>query len=232
MKAKELIAHIEKANVGGLINEIVFGDKFVFSSTDEAKNVIVTNTVGICDSKLGEFGVYGIDTLLKAIQYVASSIFSQDEDISVELIENRLVFRKGGNEFKFLLADVKLISTTVSNIQVVIEKLSAPEAVSVKLSSQIIGNMLQLFSLINPESITFYSKEGRLYCSVGKEIEHNSIVELGTVSQLVVVSKFKTDVLVKVFSAVSSDDEVVLEIRNNFPMVIKSGNYILSAVSL
>ena len=221
--AEKLLKHVEKASILGLINEIVLSENLSFSVTDDAKSVLSMNAKGIEGADLGKIGLFDLQMVQKTIQYASSAIFGQEE-LTVFVKDNRLIFKKDDNEFKFLLSNPKVISSTIENIDETMTKLRSKEGISIVLAKKDADNILSAIALINPETVSIYVKEGKILCLIGKETEHNAIVCLGT-SDKEVSLKLKPDLLSKVLQVLSFDTEVKMEMRSSFPVIFVNGDY-------
>ena len=226
IKANELVAHIEKASVGGLINELVLDKDFKFVVTDDSKSVLSICNVVNSNNDLGEIGIFDLVLAIKAVQYASGSIFSIDEELELKVVDNRLVFKKGDNEFKFLLSNPKVIASTVENIEETMKKLRSKEGISFTFTKNNADTLIKVIQLINPEIVTIYVKDKKVLALVGKEIEHNAIVDLFTLQNDILLKVImKPDYFLKVLSVLPTDDEVKIELRDGYPIIFTNKNY-------
>ena len=224
--ANDLIKHIEKASVGGLINELVLDKDFKFVVTDDSKSVLSICNIANSNNDLGEIGIFDLMLAVKAVQYASGSIFTTDEELELKVVENRLVFKKGDNEFKFLLSNPKVIASTVENIEETMKKLRSKDGVSFTLTKAVIDNLIKAIQLINPEIITIFVKDKKVLALVGKETEHNAIIDLVTLSNDIALQvKMKPDYFLKVLQVLPVEDEVTMELRHSYPIIFSSKNY-------
>lgn len=226
IKAQDLITHIEKASVGGLINELVLDKDFQFVVTDDSKSILSISNSANPNNDLGEIGLFDLGLVVKSIQYVSGSIFNTDEELELAVVDNRLVFKKNENEFKFLLSNPKVISSTVENITETMKKLRSVVGVTFVLEKSIVENLIKAIQLIVPEKIVIYVKDKKVLALVGKETEHNAILCLTTLkedSDLKV--SMKPDYFLKVLQVLPIDSEVKVELRNSYPIIFTSKDY-------
>lgn len=225
IKNDRLISHIEKAAVGGMINEIVLDDTFNFSVTDDARSVLVVSKCSF-PSDLGRIGLFDLPLFVKSVQYVSGSVFDSGEDIELSVVGNRLVFKKGDNELKFLLSNTEVVSTTVKDIDSVLSKIRSKDCVSIPLTKKVVDDCCKSISLVSPEEVMLSVKGGKVMFCVGKESEHNANLLVGvTSSALEVTVKQRPDVLLKVLQVILSEEDLVMEVRENYPLVILSKEY-------
>ena len=228
VKADVLIKHIEKASICGAINEMVLDDKLKFAVTDDARAVL-----SICNSSLGEstfgiVGVYDLELLIKTIRYSSEAIFNVDEELNIDVIENRMVFKKGDNEFKFLLSNPKVISSTIESPADTLAKLRSEEGIQIVLDKKDIDSVLKAITLIVPEIITIVVKDKKVLCLIGKDTEHNTNIKMGSfTTEANFVLKFKPDLFSKVLTTIADCDDVKLELRSEFPAILVDKDYTL-----
>lgn len=233
VNAVEFLNHIEKASVGGLVNEIVLGNHLSFAVTDETKSVVVICSKGIVKDTTEEIGIFNLGMFRGAIQYAKDKLFPKSEEIEMNVVDNRLVFKNKGEEFKFLLSNSKVISTAVENPDEVLKKIGATDATLVVLDSDSIGKIVKAIQLIVPEKCEFRVDTGKVKIMIGKEVEHNAVVNLGTGKgkgkfKLVV----KPDCLLKVLSVLPAGADITLEIRDGMPLIIDLENYTFLVASM
>jgi hypothetical protein len=222
----QFLDHISKASLGGLINEVVFKSDLSFAVTDESKSVVSVCNKGLVEHKYGEIGIFNLDLFGKAVQYAKDTIFSNGADIDMDIIDNRFVFKKGDNEFKFLLSSPSAISSTVENASAVLAKLSERSSVVVKLTALAKDTCLKAISLITSETCVFVISGGKAKFSVGKSTEHNAVVDLGSVKG---TGNFKVCLqpafVSKVFEVLPAEVDVILELREEMPVIIDADSY-------
>lgn len=226
IRANDLITHIEKAGVGGLINELVLDTDFKFVVTDDSKSVLSICNVANPNNDLGEIGLFDLGLVINAVQYASGSIFNTDEELELKVVDNRLVFKKGDNEFKFLLSNPKVIASTVENIEETMKKLRSKEGISFIFTKNNIDTLTKAIQLINPEIVNIYVKDKKVLALVGKETEHNAIVDLATLQNDVLLKVImKPDYFLKVLQVLPIDDQVSIELRDDYPIIFTSKNY-------
>ena len=226
IRANDLITHIEKAGVGGLINELVLDTDFKFVVTDDSKSVLSICNVANPNNDLGEIGLFDLGLVINAVQYASGSIFNTDEELELKVVDNRLVFKKGDNEFKFLLSNPKVIASTVENIEETMKKLRSKEGISYIFTKNNIDTLTKAIQLINPEIVNIYVKDKKVLALVGKETEHNAIVDLATLQNDVLLKVImKPDYFLKVLQVLPIDDQVSIELRDDYPIIFTSKNY-------
>lgn len=227
VKTDILINHIQKARVNGLIDEAVFDSDMKFCVTDMAKSILSICKKGIGKNEFGEIGIFNLTLFLKAIEYAKTSIFQNSESLEFFIEENRLVFRKEGNELKYLLSNLKVISSTVLGIDKTLEKVRGKEGICIKVKRAEIESCLNAITLITPEKVSFYVENEKVFCLVGKTTEHNSIICLGQIDKKIDVKvEIKPDLLSSILSTVPIDEEISFEIRNGYPILIECEKYI------
>jgi len=229
IKASDLVTHIEKANMGGLVNEMILDTTCKFVVTDESRSVLAVSKEGLQGSDLGKIGLFDLVLLKNVIQYAATSIFNQDEELDLRVAGNRLVLKKGKNEVTFLLSDPAVISSTVPDIDSTLQKLRGKEGIEIKLNPADIDKCIKAVALISPEVVIFSLSGSDVTCLVGKETEHNTLLSLGATvnkNQQKFVVKFKPDLLVKILQVLPLDEEITLELRSDCPIIFSSAKYI------
>lgn len=219
--------HISKASLGGLVNEVVLGTDLTFAVINEGKSVVSICSKGVVEHDTGEIGIFNLDLFNRAVQYAKETIFAGEAEIEVNIVENRIIFKKGDDELKFLLSNPKVISSTIDNSKEVLEKISQGEAVIVKLTSAVKDKCLKAIQLVSPERCVFVSTGSKVQFFVGKETEHNVVVDLGVTKGK---GKFKLvlkpDLFSKVLQALPADKDVILELREGMPLVLDMEGYV------
>jgi hypothetical protein len=233
LDAQLFLDHIRKASVGGVINELVFGNRLSFALTDETKSVVSICSAGLVEEETNEIGIFDSGLFSRSIQYAKDIIFAKDQAIEMNLVDNRLVFKNGDNEFRFLLSAPKAIQTKVNNPDDVLEKVGAGPAVTIGIDSSIIDQCLKAIQLIAPDKCTFLVESGKVKLSVGDEVKHIAIVNLGVAKSR---GKFKLvvkpDFLSKVLSVLPPDKEIVLSLRDGMPLVFTIPGYVVLLASM
>ena len=228
INAQKFVDHMLKASLGGLVNEVVLRKDFTFAVINEGKSVVSICSAGLVDYDKGEIGIYNLDLFNKSLQYAKDTIFAGEAEIDAEIVENRLIFKKGDDELKFLLSTPKLMAeSTIDNSKEVLEKISQGEAVIIKLTPGVKDKCLKAIQLVSPEKCIFVSNGGKVQFFVGKETEHNVVVDLGSAKgkgkfKLVI----KPDFLSRVLQALPIDKDVMLELRDGMPLVLDMDGYI------
>ena len=228
IKSGDLISHVEKASMGGLVNEMVLDEKFTFAVTDESRSVLAFGKKEFV-SDLGEIGVFNLLLFKNLIQYASTVANAQDDDLNVSVVEKRLVFSNGKNAVKFLLCNVKTISSKIDNIEETLKKLQGKECASIVLGKVDVSRCIGAISIINPEEILLSVKNGEVSCLIGKEVEHNTLLNLGkTNSSLSFDIRIKPDLFTKVLQVLPTDVDVTLELREKFPIIFSSEEYVFA----
>jgi len=227
MKFEMLMNRVEMANTSGLINEAVFDDKLKFAITNESHSVVaVANT----DKGIGlpEIGVFDLGQLLKTMQYVSTWVDDLSK-IEISIDVNRLMFSVGRKKMKFLLSDPKTISSVVTDrVPGFLEKVRKEEALSIILPNAIRNDFLKSIQLISPNTVNFYNDGKELYALVGSEMEHNAIMPLGEVKDIGKKVQALTDanLLSSVLQTVSGIPDIMLEVRNDTPLMFVMPDYL------
>ena len=228
IRANVLINHINFASINGLINEMVLDDEMKFAVTDDARSVLSICNTSLGKSGFGNVGIYDLGLMVRTIQYSSEAIFSTDEELDIDVVENRMIFKKDDNEFKFLLSNPKVISSTLENPDEVLTKLRSKEAIQIVLDKKDIDSILKAISLITPEIVTITANDKKVICLIGKDTEHNTNIKIGSFNAGEdFVLKFKPDLMAKVLTTISNCDDVKLEIRSDFPAVFVAKDYTL-----
>lgn len=227
VNSQRLFDHINKARLGGLVNEMILGKDLTFAVINEGKSVISICNKGPVNYTGGEIGIFNLELFSKAIQYARETIFVGEEEIEFNIVENRLVFKKGDDELKFLLSNPKVISSTIDNASEVLEKISQGEAVIVKLIQSVKDKCLKAIQLVNPEKCIFVSTGSKVQFFVGKETEHNVVIDLGiTKSKVKFNLVVKPDFLSRVLQSLPTEKDVIIELRKNMPLVLDMEDYV------
>jgi len=226
VKADQLIAHIEKAYVGGLVNEMVLDESFRFHVTDDAKFVLSVSNIGLGESGFGAIGVFDLGLFIKTIQFASSRLESKESELEFVVEGNHLVFKLPKGELKFLLSDVGAIGSTVNNIDDVLEKVGAVPAIELPVVKADFDSVIEAISLYTPDWLHINVEEGKVNILVGAKTQHVWSDCLGETDSSESFSlKFHPAVFTKVFSILPYDAGVDLEIRPGMPMVLVSDAY-------
>lgn len=228
ISANVLINHIERAAIGTLINEMVLNEDLTFAVTDDARSVLSICNKSLGKSDFGKIGIYDLGLMIRTIQYSSTAIFNADEELDISVVENRLVFKKGDNEFKFLLSNPKVISSTIENPEEVLIKLRSKDAIQIVLDKKDIDSILQAIALITPEIVDIKTDGKKVLCLIGKDTEHNTNIRIGSFNEGKDISlKFKPDLISKVLDTVKNCENVKLELRAEYPAIFETGDYTL-----
>ena len=234
IKAMDLVKHIDKASMGRLVSEAVFGNGLSFAVTDETRSVVsICKGIGTSDGENGEIGILNLKSFSRAVKYAKDIIFANGQEIDMKAVNNRLVFENGDSELKFPLCSLKLISTTVANADEVIAKISAGEVIVVTLTPATISQCLKAIQQTSPAKCTFVVESDSVTLFVGNETERNAVVDLGSVKgkgefKLVVNPKY----LAKVLGVLRKEPKVTLELRNAMPVIIAIDSYTFLVASM
>ena len=233
IKAMDLIKHIDRASMGGLINEAVFSDGMLFALTDESRSIVSICSNGIADDVTGEIGIFNLKLFINAVKYAQKNIFTDGQDIQMDIADNMLIFGNGKDKFTFPIGSPDRISTTVDNAQEVIEKIIEGEATTVTLTPSVIGKCQKVIKMICPAKCVFIVEPGSITLLVGDEKEYNATVDLGATKgkstfKLVVKPNF----LSKVLDVLPKDKDTTLEIRAALPLIFKINYYIFILASM
>ena len=231
VKSDIFINHIKKASIEGLINEAVLDDKLNFAVTDDARSVVAisNNKFVNASTEFGKVGLYDLGLLIKSIQFCKGVVDDEQGDIEVVVKDNKLLFKKGDNEVKFLLSNPKVISSTIENSADVLRKFSSTDCIQVVVDNKDIDSILKAISLLNPEVITLVCSKKKVMCFIGKETEHNVNLKMGTYAnngdEYEMSLKFKPDLFSKVLTTISGSNNNTFELRKDFPIVIRTDEY-------
>jgi len=158
LKAQLFLEHLDRASVGGIINEVVMGNHLSFAVTDESKSVVSICKKGISDEDNAEFGIFNIGLFRGAVEYAKNSLFA-DKDLEFSIVEKHshqyMMFKKGRRDFSFLISSPKLISSTVDNADDVLSKIGEADPVVVAVTPEIISGARKLIQVIGPAKCTF-----------------------------------------------------------------------------
>ena len=226
IKAEKLINHIEKARVGGLVNEVVLDENLSFCVTDDAKSVLAISNLGLGESGFEKIGIFDLGLFVKAIQFASTQIFSADEDLNFTVEENYLVFKKGKSEFKFLLSSPEAIGSTVQNVDDIFKRVQASSSIDIKIKKEDFDVVSKSIELIVPERVTMYVEEGKVCVLVGITTQHNAVVCIGeTKSKSEFKIQFHPAVFVKLIQVLPFNEEITMELRKDTPVVFSSEYY-------
>ena len=233
LNSQAFLDHINKASMGGLVNEMVLGKDLSFAVTDDTKSVLAICGKGLGKGQDIEVGIFDLGMFTKAVQYAKDVIFAGAPEIEMDLVENRLVFSKDERDYKFLLSNPKVISTVVENSEEVIEKVSASDPTTIKLNSASLAECIKAINSVSSEKCEFRVENGKVKLTVGDDIKHIIGVPLGTGEgkgkfKLVV----KPDYLTKILSVLPSDVEATLELRPTMPLIFRIPGYIFLLASM
>ena len=228
INAGVLVNHIEKATISGLINEMVLNEDMKFAVTDDARSVLSICSGLIGKNDFGKIGIYDLGLMIKTIQFASNSIFNPDEELDIKVVENKLIFKKEDNEFKFLLSNPKVISSTIEDVEAVLIKLRSKDHIQIVLDKRDLTSILAAIALINPEIVSIVVDGNKILCSIGKDTEHNTIIKIGSCANPQELNlKFKPDLMARVLTTLSNCDDIKVEIREDFPIIFVVDNYIL-----
>lgn len=226
VNGEKFLNHINKLNLGGLVNEAVLDKDLRFAVTDESKSVVSISNISLGSNPHNDIGIFDLNLFIRALQYAKDSIFVGDSEIVLDVVDNRLVFKKGQDEFKFLLSDSKVISNTIDNVDTVLKTVRAIDSASFKLTSLLKDKCLKAIQLITPETCTFTVQDGSIFFEVGKSNEHNIVIDLGKV-------KFKQSFSIsldpefvsKVLGVLPMELDAIIELRKEMPVIIDIQDY-------
>lgn len=227
VKADQLISHIEKAHVGGLINEAMFDENFRFHVTDDAKMVLSISNIGLGESGFGAIGVFDLTLFIKTVQFAAARLDPKDGGELEFVVEgNHLVFKLKKGELKFLLSDVGAVGSTVDNLDDVMERVKAPKAIEIPVRKEDFDSITEAISLYTPDWLNISIDQGTVNILVGAKTQHLWADCLGeTDSKESFNLRFHPNVFTRVLSILSYDEEVKLELRRSMPLVFVSDSY-------
>lgn len=227
IKAERLISHIEKARVGGLVDEMVLDEKLSFQVSDDAKSVLAISNLGLGESGFGSIGIFDLSLFVKAIQFAATQIFSANEDLDFTVDGSYLVFKKKGkSEFKFLLSNPEVICNSVKNLDDVLARIQSHKAIKVEMKKDDFDVVSKAIELITPEKVTMYTEDGKVYVLIGNTKQHNSIICLGKTDSGVEVNlDFVPGVFTKLIQVLPFESGVTMELRKDMPAVFSAEYY-------
>jgi hypothetical protein len=226
VKASELIAHIEKAHVSGLINEVVLDDHFRFHVTDDAKMVLSISNIGLGESGCGSIGVFDLALFSKTIAFAAARMGGMDKELEFVVEGNHLVFKLTKGELKFLLSDVGAVGSTVNNLDDVLARVSEAPAIELPVKKSDFDSVTEAISLYTPDWLNIVVSGGKVNILVGAKVQHLWTDCLGeTDSKTEFTLKFHPSVFTKVLSVLPYDTGVDMELREGMPMVFVSDEY-------
>lgn len=226
ISASKLLKHVERAALGGLVDELVLDKELKFSVTDQSKSVCAICLKGLATNDVEEIGIFNLALFAKAVAYARDTIFAADE-IDMQVVDNRLVFKKGGDEFKFLLSDPRVIGSTIDNANQVLDYFREKEGVDITLTPSVVQKCLKALGLIEADICSIVVQSGQVHLKVGKIVDHNTVLSLGTTK----LNKnftilFKPEFIIKVLSILPESGNSILELRMEMPAIIDSTDYI------
>jgi hypothetical protein len=226
INAEKLIEHIERARVGGLINEAVLDEHLSFSVTDDSKVVLSISNMGLGTSGFGPIGVFDLGKFVKTIQFAAKWLVSPKEDLELQVEGNCLVFRKRPNEFKFLLSNVGAIGSSVINVDDVMARVRKGKAIEVQVAKIDFDMIDTAIDLVAPERLTVRVKDEKVSILVGIKTQHSSVISLGEVkSKESFELSLHPTVFAKLIKVLPYDEGITMEIRKGLPVVFASDSY-------
>ena len=138
--------HINKARVGGLINEAVFGNHLSFALADESQSVVSICLPGIVEEESDEIGIFSLDVFCKFIQDARDRVFKGAQEIEMNVVEvngqRSVLFKNGDNECSFILSNPKDVWAAVENSSQVLETIRKIDPTVVRLNKSSIGECL------------------------------------------------------------------------------------------
>ena len=224
VKATELIAHIERAHVGGLVNEMVLDEQFRFHVTDSAKMVLSISNIGLGESGFRSIGVFDLALFINTISFAAARMGEDELEFMVE--GNHLVFKLKKGELKFLLSDVGAIGSTVNNLDDVMGTIRKKLGIELPVKKEDFDSVTEAISLYTPDWLNIIVENGKVNILVGAKTQHLWSDCLGeTDSEESFNLKFHPAVFTKVLSTLPYDKGVDMELRAGMPTVFISDSY-------
>lgn len=216
-----------RACFGGVINEIVIGERGEVASIDSSKSIIVFNLTGLDGWDLGKIGIYDTPKFIKFIDFSSSSIFKSD-DIDLKMKDVSVVFKKGSSMAKFITASTDVISSCIQNPKTVLDKLRAEDSIKVTISKENIDVVQSALKLIDSPSLKILIDDGLATIQIGKDTEHSTTLSFGTSK-----SKKKHSLCLEInnFSRLLSlvditNESLAFEFRDGLPLIVVDGDFI------
>ena len=125
------------------------------------------------ESGFGAIGVFDLTLFIKTIQFAAARL---DPNAGGELefvVEgNHLVFKLKKGELKFLLSDVGAVGSTVDNLDDVMERVKAPDAIELPVRKEDFSTITEAISLYTPDWLNMSVDDGTVNILVGAKTQH------------------------------------------------------------
>jgi hypothetical protein len=228
-----LMKHIDRLNVGGLINEVAFGKNMSFAATDDSKTVVVFCVNGFGEWDKVDTGIFNLLAFKNYIEYAREQVFAGNEVVDIDSIDLELSLENKNDFVKYLLVNHKVVSTSVANPEEILAAVTATEPNIAIINGAKIAKCLKAITLNGSERCTFRFTDKGAQMVVGRPDEHRIGVDLGVCTgtgtfEVVVRSAF----LSKVLGVLPTDKDTTLEIRANMPLVFRLENYIILLASV
>lgn len=182
IKIQVLRRLFKRVNLGGLIGECVLEegkDGMSSIAAIDLTNSIVLTVFGKTNFEgFDKLGISDLDTMVKYLDSI-----SVDDETTLKVVENRLIFKNKNGTFKFLLSQPDLIPTTLDEKDA-LKKLIDDSSNQVEINEDFKNNFLRNIALTKTNNVSItVGDEVRL--SGGLESEHKFLLKIGTPKKLI-----------------------------------------------
>lgn len=226
------ITLLKRVRLGGVLESCVI--ETTKKGIARVQAVDITNSLFLSISiasfeNMKEEGVFGIGNI-ELLEKFFSSV-EDEETVSMEVDDNRLVFkRKGHGRLNYLLTEPDLIPTKEDYNEESVSKLLKQCEFGLDLSKKACDDFSSYMNMVKTKEAKLVFKKGKVKLEGGSINEHQFSVELGKANPLKKKadedSSFEIpvigDQLVKVLSAIDfKKEEPTISFSENNPVVIK-----------
>lgn len=227
IKIQVLRRLFKRVNLGGLIGECVLEEgKNGMSSIAaiDLTNSIVLTVFGKTNFEgFDKLGISDLDTMVKYLDSV-------DDETTLKVVENRLIFKNKNGTFKFLLSQPDLIPTTLDEKDA-LEKLIDDSSNEVEINEDFKNNFLRNMALTKTNNVSIIVSD-EVNLSGGLVSEHQFRLKIGTTKKLMKsdVEQFVVPIYGTHLAAVLSvlnftvrENNPTMFLKEDKPIIVKQG---------
>jgi len=226
--AKKLTSFLSKINLGGLLNECILqsGEGFVSASSIDPSNIIFLSIQEDVDiSPLGNLGLGDIGIISK---FISECPKENQEKLKLVKDSDRLIIDHSGIQMKYLLTNVALITTSVTDGKItdIMEKCEY----SFTLTKDIKDSFLSAINILKSKTASLVVNKGQVMLTGGLSNEHTFTLPLIPLEEGSAVDNFVcsfyADYIKAVFSVLDfeEDDNPIIRFSPGYPMIVQEAN--------